>query len=266
MRKLHNRTSSRYIIISSIIFAITLMLVFLPALQVPIQRVGNIFSPVARLLYRTKVASANFWLYLSQDIESTNTNLRNDNEKLQANLAEMGLVAKENETLRSQLNIQKKTERNLALAHVIGERPGSFSRFLVLDIGLDNNLRPGLPVIINNALVGRIEKVYQNSAEMSLLTDPNSSYYSYLATTKTKGLIKGTIGLGILHLTQIPKNTVITPGENIFTTGQELENFNNILIGTVTESISNDQDTYLTLLVKPTVETQNLDTVFVVIH
>ncbi len=266
MRKSHNRNASTYLAIGTAVFIVTITVFLLPALRTPFQTVGAVFAPVTRLLYRTKIASSNFWQFLIHNIDSENITLRRENEQLQSQIAELGLVAEENSSLRSQLNIQQKTERSLALAHVIGERPGSFSRFLVLDIGKNDNLRPGLPVIINNALVGKIEKVYDNSAEMSLLTDPNSTYYSYLASSKTKGLIKGTIGLGMLHLTQIPKNTKITPSENIFTTGQELENFNNILIGTVSEVISNDQDTYLTLLVKPTIETQNLDTVFVIIN
>lgn len=266
MRKSHNRNTSKYIALATIIFLIAVGATVLPAVNQPLHTIGNIFTPIERVLYRLKIANSDFWSYLIRDIPNENTALKNENAQLKSTLAEMALLSKENESLRSQLNIQKKNERNLALAHVIGERPGSFSRFLILDIGKNDNLRPGLPVIVNNALVGKIERVYDNSAEMSLLTDPNSTYYSYLATTKIKGLIKGTIGLGILHLTQIPKNSVVTPGENVFTTGQELENFNNILIGTVTETISSDQETYLTLLVKPTVEPQNLDTVFVVIN
>ena len=266
MRPLPNRNFLRYIIIAGLIVTITITASVLPVFSRPLHVLGSTLTPVERVLYRLKLATSEFWHYLVNDTDTETAALSNENEQLKSNLAGLALVAQENDILRSQLNIQKKHERQLALAHIIGEKPGSFSRFLVLDIGINQGLRPGLPVIINNALVGKIEKVSEHSAEMSLLTDPNSVYYSYLQNSKVKGLIKGTIGLGMLHLTEIPKNTTIVKGENIFTTGQELSNFNDILIGEVTEVISSDQDTHLTMLVKPTADTQNLDSVFVIIN
>ena len=266
MRVYKQNNLFKYLAIGSIIFVVTLAISFSPLVSAPFRALGNPLLSIERFFYRFKIATGSFWHYLVENTESEVQALMNENVRLKANLAELELVAKENISLREQLNIQKRHERRVALAHVIGEKPGSFSRFLVLDIGSNQGLRPGLPVVANNALVGKIEKVTEHSAEMSLLTDPNSIYYSYLQSSKTKGLIKGTIGLGMLHLTQVPKNAAIIKGENVFTTGQELENFNDILIGTVTEVISGDQDTYLTLLVKPTIEPQNLDTVFVVIN
>ncbi|MBI4836519.1 MAG: rod shape-determining protein MreC [Candidatus Abawacabacteria bacterium] len=266
MRSSANKNFLKYLIIATGIVLLGIGAHFIPLISQPLKTLGNILIPIERSLYRLKVASGQFWFYLTQDIDGEVIALKSENERLKTTLAEISLLAKENDLLRSQLSIQKKHERSLALAHIIGEKPGSFSRFLVLDIGTNQGLRPGLPVVVNNALVGKIEKVSEHSAEMSLLTDPNSVFYSYLQSTKTKGLIKGTIGLGILHLTQIPKNATITRGDNVFTTGQELENFNDILIGSVTEDISSDQDTYLTLLVRPNVDTQNLDSVFVVLN
>ena len=266
MRISRSNNLPKYIIIGSALLILALGISFSKIASSPFHILGNSLIGIERIFYRFKIAASSFWLYLTEDIETEQQALINENARLKANLAEMELTTKENESLREQLNIQKKHERHLALAHVIGEKPGSFSRFLVLDIGSNQGLRVGLPVVVNNVLVGKIEKVNEHSAEMSLLTDPNSVYYSYLQSSKTKGLIRGTIGLGMLHLTQIPKNTPIIKGENVFTTGQELENFNDILIGSVTEVISGDQDTYLTLLVKPSIEPQNLDTVFVVIN
>lgn len=266
MRPLPNRNYFKYIVIAGVIVCIAITASILPALNRPLHIIGTTLTPVERVLYRLKIATSEFWHYLSTDTDSELEALSHENASLKTSLAEMSLVAQENNILRSQLNVQKKHERQLALAHIIGEKPGSFSRYLVLDIGINQGLRPGLPVIIDNALVGKIEKVSEHSAEMSLVTDPNSVYYSYLQNSKVKGLIKGTIGLGMLHLTEIPKNTTIIKGDNVFTTGQELTNFNNILIGAVTEVITNDQDTHATLLVKPTIDTQNLDSVFVVIN
>lgn len=265
MKPLLKKPNFKYIVIFTATFLALTLISVLPQGQSVFSGLGQIFSPVQRFLYRTKLATGQFWYYLTQETESEVEKLKNENERLQAELGQMSLIAKENETLRTELNVQRTHKRNVALAHIIGEKPGSFSRFLILDIGSNQGLRPGLPVIINNALVGKIEKVSDHSSEMSLVTDPNSVYYSYLQKTKTKGLIQGTIGLGILHLTQIPKNAVIEKGEMVFTTGQELENFNDILIGQVTEILSSDQETYLTLLVTPAVDSANLDTVFIVL-
>jgi rod shape-determining protein MreC len=266
MKPSRSKARSRSLIIVTCILAIISLFYAIPYLGRLFSPLGDILSPIQRFLYRTKVATADFWYYISQDTDNELRSLRNENERLYSELGQMSLVSRENEALRAELQVQRSHKRQVALAHVIGEKPGSFSRFLILDIGTNQGLRIGLPVILNNALVGKIEKVSEHSAEMSLVTDPKAVYYSYLQKAKSKGLIQGTIGLGLLHMTQIPRTSVISQGDLAFTTGQELENFNDILIGTVNEIISNDQDTYLTLLVTPAVETTNIDTVFVVIN
>lgn len=266
MKPSQRKPNFKYIIIFTATFLLLTVVSIIPQGRDFFSSVGQIFNPVERFLYRTKLASKEFWYYLTQETESDVRQLKNENERLQTELAQMTLIARENETLRSELNVQRTHKRNVAIAHILGEKPGSFSRYIILDVGSNQNVRPGLPVIINNALVGKIEKVSDHSSEMSLVTDPNSVCYSYLQKSKAKGLIQGTIGLGILHLTQIPKNTVIEKGELVFTTGQELENFNDILIGKVTEISSSDQETYLTMLVTPAVDSENLDTVFIVLE
>lgn len=266
MKPSRHKARSRYLIITTAVLIVVSMIYIVPYLGRLFTPLGNILTPVEQFLYRTKVAAKDFWYYISQDTENELRALKNENERLYSELSQMGIVSKENDALRSELQVQRSHKRQVALAHVIGEKPGSFSRFLILDIGTNQGLRVGLPVILNNALVGKIEKVSEHSAEMSLVTDPKAVYYSYLQKAKSKGLIQGTIGLGPLHMTQIPRTSVVAQGDLVFTTGQELENFNDILIGTVSELISNDQDTYTTLLVTPAVESTNIDTVFVVIN
>ncbi len=266
MKPSRHKNRSRSLIIITIIVVIMSLIYITPYLGKLFTPLGDILAPVERFLYRTKIATQEFWYYISQNTDNELQTLRNENQQLYSELAQMSIISKENDALRAELQVQRTHKRQVALAHVIGEKPGSFSRFLILDIGTNQGLRVGLPVILNNALVGKIETVSEHSAEMSLVTDPKAIYYSYLQKAKSKGLIQGTIGLGLLHMTQIPKNTPVTKGDLVFTTGQELENFNDILIGSVNEIISNDQDTYLTLLVTPAAETTNIDTVFVVIN
>ncbi|MBP6085416.1 rod shape-determining protein MreC [Candidatus Gracilibacteria bacterium] len=266
MKPIRPKYRSRYLIGISAILIIISLVWLLPQTKNVLSPVGSFLAPTQRFLYRVEIAMGTFWHYLTQDTDTELQSVKNENERLQAELSQMSLITRENEALRSELTVQRTHKRQVALAHVIGEKPGSFSRFLILDIGSNQGLRVGLPVILNNALVGKIEHVSEHSAEMSLVTDPKSVYYSYLDKSHAKGLVQGTIGLGLLHMTQVPKSTTFAKGEYIFTTGQELENFNDILIGTVSEVISSDQETYLTLLVTPTVESTQIDSVFVVLN
>lgn len=266
MKPSRHKARSRSLIISIVVLTGVCVVYLTPYLGRMFTPLGDILTPIERFMYRTKIAAQDFWYYISQDTDNELRSLHNENTRLYAELSQMSIVSKENDALRAELQVQRSHKRQVALAHVIGEKPGSFSRFLILDIGSNQGLRVGLPVILNNALVGKVEKVSEHSAEMSLVTDPKAMYYSYLQKAKSKGLIQGTIGLGLLHMTQIPRNTVLTKGDLVFTTGQELENFNDILIGTVNDVISSDQDTYMTLLVTPAAETTHIDTVFVVLN
>ena len=106
-------------------------------------------------------------------------------------------VEKENQALRDQLDAQKGAEVTAraavlqyqaivdlyelskdyphVMARVTGEAPSNFQNTVQITVGANRGVKVGMPVLSNAGLVGKITKVYSDTAEVSLITDPSYS-------------------------------------------------------------------------------------------
>ncbi len=106
-------------------------------------------------------------------------------------------LEKENQALRDQLDAQKGAEvtaraselqyqaivdlyelsKNYphVMARVTGEAPSNFQNTVEITVGANRGVKVGMPVVSNAGLVGKITKVYDETSEVSLITDPSYS-------------------------------------------------------------------------------------------
>lgn len=106
-------------------------------------------------------------------------------------------LEKENQALRDQLDAQKGAEVTAraavlqyqaivdlyelskdyphVMARVTGDAPSNFQNTVQITVGANRGVKVGMPVLSNAGLVGKITKVYADTAEVSLITDPSYS-------------------------------------------------------------------------------------------
>ena len=80
-------------------------------------------------------------------------------------------VERENESLRAQLGLKASTQHPMISAEVLYQVVDPYMRKLVLNMGSQNGVIQGQPVITHEGLLGQITDVQINSSEVTLITD-----------------------------------------------------------------------------------------------
>ena len=126
------------------------------------------------------------------DIEKENRELRADNDELRKQLATTSRRAFDVEALEDLATVKRKTPADTLGARVIGA-PLS-PQFRVLRLRIDRGERevaPGMPVVAGGGPVGRVDKVYGDYADVTLISDPASSIDIVIPRTGGRGILTG---------------------------------------------------------------------------
>lgn len=105
---------------------------------------------------------------------SQNAALREEMELARIRLAEAEAVKAENRRLKALLGLQDKPVKPVAVARLVGSTATSGRRFAFLGAGSSDGVRPGMPVLSERGVIGRVLETGRNSARVLLLTDSES--------------------------------------------------------------------------------------------
>ncbi|MSP11517.1 MAG: rod shape-determining protein MreC [Chloroflexi bacterium] len=170
----------------------------------------------------------------------------------------------QNTALREQLNFREsRQDLKVLSADVIGRDPNNLQQSLLVNLGQEDGIKAGMPVIISRGLVGRIIRVGQRSSKILLVNDPSSSVTAVVQGSRATGILEGQIG-GPLRMTQIPQSDDIRPGDIILTSGLGGNFPKGMIIGQVTTVKRRDVDMFQEAEVQATVDFSRLELVMVV--
>ncbi len=125
------------------------------------------------------------------DVKLKNNELAQENRELKAELQRVEEFRLQNERLRELLAFVDDIDRPALPAQVIGEDVSSWARTVTIDKGTRSGLRPGLPVVAAEGVVGRIIKAAPNSSRVLLVTDASSAIAALVQRTRTRGVARG---------------------------------------------------------------------------
>jgi rod shape-determining protein MreC len=205
------------------------------------------------------------------DVEDENRELREENERLRKELATMTRRAYDVAALEDLAVVKKRTPADTIGARVIGA-PLS-PQFRVLRLRIDRGERevqPGMPVIVGNGPVGRIDKVYGAYADVILISDPGSKIEVVIPRTGGRGLL---IGVGqpdsyrckIEWLErQLKPEGKIQVGDEVVTSGLGASFPPGLVVGKVTK-IHGDDGMFQSVEVEPAVDVSRVRAVMVLL-
>jgi len=130
------------------------------------------------------------YLWLVQ-VKQENQTLREENRQLRVRLQVHREYQLENERLRRLLSFSKTQNRPVMPAQVIGEDLTAWAHTVVIDKGLQEGLREGLPVVVAEGLVGQVIKCGPHEARVLLVTDASSAVGVLTQRTRTRGVCRG---------------------------------------------------------------------------
>ena len=155
-------------------------------------------------------------------------------------------------------------------AAVISYPTGPFTHSLVIRAGSSSGIRRNSPVVGGDgSLVGIISNVFPHTADVRLLTDPNSFVPATDLHTGVRGGVHTGTG-GTLILDQVLKQNVVKKGDVIVTSGTRNARYPDLYpygipIGRVDSVHARDTETFLEVQVQPFTNFGALDAVAVLV-
>lgn len=150
-----------------------------------------------------------------RQIAQENNNLRVQIAQMQATVAQIEYLKKENDLLHQALNLGLDKEYDLKESQIIGK--DILRDVLIIGSGLDDGVREGFPVVaLDKALVGRVIETYPKFSKVILATSKDVSFDVQFGNELTDGLARGQ-GNSSLLLDLVPKDKIINPGDVVVT-------------------------------------------------
>ncbi len=158
-----------------------------------------------------------------------------DRQDKQLTEAKIKTLENENQELRQLVNF--KNEKNIPIlgAQVIGKNVEGAEKTVIIDRGSEAGTKIDQPVIVGNGiLIGKVIKAERDISIVRLINDSQSKIAAtVLNRDRSLGVVEGGYGLSV-KMNFIPRNEVVVVGDQIITSGLEMNIPRGLLIGNIT--------------------------------
>ena len=234
--------------------------------------VGSAINPLQKVVYNIndKVKNGLDFFFNFSKIKEENEELTKENIELKNKLLEYDKFKEENDRLREVLNF-KNSKNNYSYigCEIIGYSGESFSDGYIIDKGENDGLKKDMVVISDKGLVGQVTSTGSNWAIVESLLNENIAVSVMVDSTReTNGILKGYVtrtNSGLTKLTNLPLDSEIKEGDVILTSGLGQIYPKEIRVGEVISVETDEIKVMKTAIVKPYVDFDKLEELFVVI-
>jgi len=202
---------------------------------------------------------------------------KEENERLRFELGRVRLenrklkdVVAENVRLREMLRLRESNPGEFVAARVIGRSLSPFFRVMRIRIDqAEGQVRPMMPVVTHEGLVGYVSSVVGPYAEVTLVVDADARVPVIVEETQSSGVLSGTGELDryaarIEHLR--PNVDDVRVGHHVLTSGRDDVYPRNVLVGTVASVTRRGARQLQEVEVAPAVDFSRLEVVLVYVR
>ena len=203
-----------------------------------------------------------------------NTRLRAEVDRLRQEVIQNQTAQQENSTLRAQLRYidgpRFPSDYVPVNTRIIARQPSEFDQHVVIAAGTGDGIHIDTPVVTQDGLVGRVEKVSSSAAQVTLITDEESAVQARDQRTGAIGLVRHGQAQGQLILDRVGKDADVQTGDVIVTAGTQSKQFpslfpRGIQIGQVISVGQTDTAPYKAIQIQPYVNFPSLDSVIALV-
>jgi len=228
---------------------------FARILEVPLHAVASIQDSI-RNSWNHYIALQNVW--------EENQQLKQEVQLLQGEqnlLREQIILATQFQQL---LAYQETTPMATIPARIIGRNVSNWYRAMIINKGNQDGVHPGMGVITDAGVVGRVVRVNPTTAIVLLLSDPNVAITGMVQNSRDEGLIQGT-PQGTIHMKYLPPLSPVQPGDPVVTSGLTDDFPRGLQIGRIHQVTKADTDLFQLGEIDPIVDFAKLEAVLVII-
>ena len=253
------------------------VVIVLVALGLVALALGGDFNPVTNWFTRITV-TAQTWIsgrYMAlvdfmtvpRDVASLrqrNTELEADVARLQSQVIDLQQHVTETNILSALVDFARANpEYTYKAAAVIGRDPSPFLRYIIINAGSNEGILPGMPVVTDKGLVGRVDAVIAEGARVQLVTDSASAVNIRMQSSNTEAILIGSI-TGDLSLDMIPQDANIQVGDVVLTSGLGGDYPANLLVGQVVSVRRLQSELFQQAAIQPNVDYNRLQFILLI--
>lgn len=199
-------------------------------------------------------------------VEEQNDDLRTQIQTLAQKVGRTVDLEEENRRLRSALDFKReRSDLSLVSAQVVGRdiSPQYSVVRIHLDRGQDDGIKPQMPVVTSQGVVGRIENLAGTSADVLLVTDSRSRIDVNVSGKSVNGIVQGT-GDGLPVFRFPYQKARLSKGDVLVTTGHDKVYPKGLVVGYLAQADPKQVDQQLEIPVEPAVLFSTLQEMFVI--
>ncbi len=219
--------------------------------------------------FSTRFVAVQDFLTAPRDIASLrqrNAELEGEVSDLQAQVIQLQQRVSETDILAALVGYERATPENTYRpAAVIGRDPSPFLHYVIINLGSNDGILRGMPVVTDQGLIGRVDGVISDAARVELITDPAASVNVRLQNAGTEASLVGSV-TGDVTLELIPQDVNVQEGDLVLTSGLGGGYPPDLIVGQVINVRSRDFDLFQQATVQPVVDFNRLEIVLVIVN
>ncbi len=196
-------------------------------------------------------------------VREENARLRDELARVKSDRARLAELEVENRHLGEMLELKDVLGANAVAANVIGSDATGLSRTLILASGSSDGLRPGMAVLANQGVVGKIIAISPHASRVLLIDDHNSALDGFDQRSRARGIVAGLVDDGLI-LKYADRSQDIRIGDTIVTSGLDGIFPRGLLVGTITGVHRGAPGLFLGVRIEPAVDFRELEQVLIV--
>ena len=217
-----------------------------------------------------------FFHWIGKSIRGTWSNyvdlihIRKQNENLQSELDRLRLEedslaedARQGQRLQALLGFKEKYVYQTVAAQVIGTSGTEQSHVLLIDKGSQDGIKPDMPVITPDGIVGKTRDVFRHTSQVLEISDATSGAGVILEKTRIRGVLRGDTW-GQPEIVNVSPDERIQKGESVLTSGGDAIYPRGLSVGMVDRVVPQPEGTLVNVLVKPAANLSRLEEVLVI--
>jgi len=200
----------------------------------------TVVSPVERSVDAVARPVGNWFdgVFSAGSLNAENKRLRDRIAQLEGEVREGKSAVLDNQEVKRAIDLPVIADVERVIARVVNTSPGNFEKTVTINRGSSDGVTDGMPVLINDGVVGRIVDVWRDGSKVRLLTDPRFSVAVHIAQDQIAGIARGRAGAATMSLELEPtrRSAAIAKGDLVETSGFEGSSFPaGLHIGDVTD-------------------------------
>jgi rod shape-determining protein MreC len=228
--------------------------------------VVSLVTPPEKLVHSIGHGFRGMWsnyAYL-RGVRRENRDLKAEVNRLRLEQAGLMEDARQGQRLQKLLSFKEHYIYKTQPAQVVGTSGSDLSHVLIIDKGSRDGIRPDMPVITPDGVVGKIKEVFPRESHLLLISDQTSGAGVVLESLRLRGVLRGN-SLGQPQIVNMTTDERIKPGERVLTSGGDQVYPRGLPVGVVDHTIPDpEHDGYVAVVVKTAANLSRLEEVLIV--